>query len=182
MEYYGTRPVPMKRYIFALIITCLGVILIGLNTKELNPPVPEQPTTAVVEPLQATIEPVALPTPEPVQPIAVEPVQAPEQRLVLDNDAKAFIYQHESGNCPTKWQGEHGACPAYHGTPDPNVAGSQNIGYGLCQATPGWKMAVMGPGWETSWELQDQWCTNYANSRYGGWQNAYYSWLSQHWW
>lgn len=68
----------MKRFIYALIITCLGAILIGLNTKELNPPLPEQPTQAIVEPLQATIEPVALPTPEPAQPIAVEPVQAPK--------------------------------------------------------------------------------------------------------
>lgn len=120
-------------------------------------------------------------TPEP-QKAPVEPVQAPqsiipEQRPILDNDAKAFIYQRESNNCPTRWQGEYGPCPAYHGVPtDPNV------GYGLCQSTPASKMAVMGPGWETSWELQDQWCTQYANNRYGGWQNAYYWWLQNRWW
>jgi hypothetical protein len=72
----------MKRFIYALIITCLGVILIGLNTKELNPPLPEQPTVEAVEAPQPTIEPVALPTPEPAQPIAVEPVQAPKPATV----------------------------------------------------------------------------------------------------
>ena len=167
----------MKRFIYALIITCLGVILIGLNTKEHNPPVPEQPAQVAIEPLQATIEPVAIIVPETAQPTVSEPVQAPEQRPVLENDAKSYIYQHESGNCPTKWQGEGGVCPAYHGVPtDPNV------GYGLCQSTPASKMSVMGDGWETSYELQDQWCTQYANNRYGGWQEAYSVWLRQRWW
>lgn len=175
----------MKKYIYAVIITCLGVILIGLNTKEHNPPVPES-TTSHVQAVQEPIAPVSVP--EPIQPVeaVVEPPSAPveqapvilpEQKPVLDNDAKAFIYQHESGNCPTKWQGEHGACPAYHGTPD-----NPNTGYGLCQATPGWKMASAGEDWATSYDTQDRWCTDYANSRYGGWQNAYNVWLSQRWW
>lgn len=93
------------------------------------------------------------------------------------NSAKDYIYGRESGNCPTKWQGEYGACPAYHGVPtDPKV------GYGLCQATPASKMAVMGEGWQTSYELQDKWCTQYAISRYGGWSAAYAFWITNHWW
>jgi len=159
-------------------------------------------STKTPEPEQVPTRPVETPTSEPVDVVAtnpnncnqdtqwilpsgeckdkeiVTPVSTPSQSYSLPTDeAKAFIYQHESGNCPTKWQGEHGACPAYHGVPtDPNV------GYGLCQSTPASKMAVMGEGWETSYELQDQWCTNYANNRYGGWANAYTTWLRQRWW
>lgn len=89
--------------------------------------------------------------------------------------AKAYIYSHESGNCPTKWQGEH-QCTAFHGTPtDPNV------GYGLCQATPGWKMASAGADWATSYETQDRWCTQYAQ-KYGGWEGSYLFWINNHWW
>lgn len=93
------------------------------------------------------------------------------------NSAKDYIYGKESGNCPTKWQGEYGGCPAYHGVPT-----NPDVGYGLCQATPGNKMAVMGAGWETSYELQDQWCSQYAKDRYGGWSGAYAFWLSNKWW
>ena len=92
------------------------------------------------------------------------------------NFYKNFIYDKESGNCPTKWQGEHGECPAYHGVPT-----NPGVGYGLCQSTPASKMAVMGPGWETSYALQDAWCTNYAN-KYGGWQGAYNFWTANRWW
>lgn len=92
------------------------------------------------------------------------------------NFYKNYIYDRESGNCPTKWQGEHGACPAYHGTPS-----NPNVGYGLCQATPGWKMASAGADWATNYATQDAWCTSYAN-KYGGWANAYNFWVNNHWW
>lgn len=90
---------------------------------------------------------------------------------------KAFIYQRESGNCHTRWQGEHGACPPFHGTPT-----NPNTGYGLCQATPGWKMATAGPDWATSYETQDKWCTQYAHDRYGSWSKAYQFWINNKWW
>lgn len=92
------------------------------------------------------------------------------------NFYKDFIYGKESGNCPTKWQGEYGGCPAYHGVPT-----NPSVGYGLCQSTPANKMAVMGAGWETSYALQDAWCTNYAN-KYGGWAGAYTFWVANHFW
>lgn len=92
------------------------------------------------------------------------------------NEYKAKIYNKESGNCPTKWQGEY-VCSEYHGTPtDPNV------GYGLCQATPAWKMASAGTDWATSYETQDRWCSQYAADRYGGWENAWATWQIQRWW
>lgn len=88
-----------------------------------------------------------------------------------------YIISHESGWCPTKWQGEYGTCPAYHGTP-----GSASVGYGLCQATPGYKMASAGDDWATNPITQLRWCSGYATSRYGGWYAAYSHWLTYHNW
>lgn len=88
-----------------------------------------------------------------------------------------YIISRESGWCPTKWQGEYGGCPAYHGTPT-----SSSVGYGLCQATPASKMATAGADWGTNPVTQLRWCTDYANRRYGSWQNAYNFWVKNHWW
>lgn len=87
-----------------------------------------------------------------------------------------YIVSHESGWCPTKWQGEIGHCPVYHGAPTASY-----IGYGLCQATPGYKMASAGEDWATNPITQLQWCSNYANSGKfnaygGGWLGAYNYW------
>lgn len=87
-----------------------------------------------------------------------------------------YIISNESGWCPTKWQGEYGGCPAYHGAPT-----SSYTGYGLCQATPGNKMATAGADWATNPITQLKWCTSYA-SRYGGWSGAYQHWLAHHNW
>lgn len=87
-----------------------------------------------------------------------------------------YIISNESGWCPTKWQGEYGGCPAYHGTPS-----SSYTGYGLCQATPGYKMATAGDDWATNPITQLRWCSNYA-SRYGGWYGAYEHWRAHHNW
>ncbi|MDB5181573.1 MAG: hypothetical protein JWP13_336 [Candidatus Saccharibacteria bacterium] len=88
-----------------------------------------------------------------------------------------YIISRESGWCPTKWQGEHGGCPAFHGTPS-----SSGTGYGLCQSTPAWKMASSGEDWATNPVTQLKWCTGYANGRYGSWQGAYNFWTKNHWW
>jgi uncharacterized protein YabE (DUF348 family) len=88
-----------------------------------------------------------------------------------------YIISNESGWCPTKWQGEYGGCPAYHGTPS-----SSGTGYGLCQATPGYKMASSGDDWATNPVTQLKWCTGYARGRYGSWQAAYNHWIANHNW
>lgn len=93
-----------------------------------------------------------------------------------DYYAVDYIVGRESGWCPTKWQGEYGGCPAYHGAPT-----SAGVGYGLCQATPGYKMASAGADWAVNPVTQLRWCTNYA-AKYGGWQGAYNFWIVNHWW
>ncbi len=84
-----------------------------------------------------------------------------------------YIISHESGWCPTKWQGEYGGCPVYHGTPT-----SPYVGYGLCQSTPGSKMAAAGADWATNPITQLEWCNSYAVNKYGGWYNAYIHWIN----
>jgi uncharacterized protein YabE (DUF348 family) len=88
-----------------------------------------------------------------------------------------YIISRESGWCHTKWQGEYGGCPSYHGTPT-----SSKTGYGLCQATPANKMATAGADWGSNPVTQMKWCHNYAVGRYGTWAAAYDHWTTKHWW
>jgi resuscitation-promoting factor RpfB len=87
-----------------------------------------------------------------------------------------YIVSHESGWCPTKAQGQYGACPPYAGYV-PSTGG-----YGLCQSTPGRKMASAGSDWATNPVTQLRWCSGYAHDRYGSWYAAYEHWLSHHNW
>lgn len=86
-----------------------------------------------------------------------------------------YIVSHESGWCPTKAQGQYGGCPPYAGYVPATG------GYGLCQSTPGSKMASAGADWATNPITQLSWCSGYAQ-RYGGWAGAYQHWLAYHWW
>lgn len=87
-----------------------------------------------------------------------------------------YIISHESGWCPTKAQGQIGYCPVYSGYVPPYG------GYGLCQSTPGSKMATAGDDWATNPITQLRWCSGYARAHYGSWYAAYQHWLSYHWW
>jgi hypothetical protein len=73
---------------------------------------------------------------------------------------KAFIYNHESGNDPTRWNGS--GC------------------LGLGQACPASKLLAVCP--DMSYACEDQFFTNYANARYGSWAGAYAFWVAHRWW
>jgi len=89
--------------------------------------------------------------------IGVQKVAAQSYSLPA-NQAKAFIYQKESGN---------------------NPAAVNSIGCrGLGQACPGSKL----PCSNTDYACQDAWFTNYVMQRYGSWEKAYQFWLQNHWW
>ncbi len=99
---------------------------------------------------------------------------APEDYLYVD-----YIISHESGWCPSKWQGQVGYCPGYYTElHDP----TSSYGYGLCQATPAGKMATAGSDWQTNPVTQLKWCAGYAQGRYGGWSGAYDHWQNYHSW
>jgi uncharacterized protein YabE (DUF348 family) len=87
-----------------------------------------------------------------------------------------YIISHESGWCPTKAQGQYGACPPYSGSV-PTYGG-----YGLCQSTPPQKMATAGADWATNPVTQLRWCNDYALRRFGSWGAAYNYWLAHHNW
>lgn len=74
-------------------------------------------------------------------------------------DAKAYIYQHESGNNPGSINSGSGAC-------------------GLGQALPCSKM----PCSLTDYACQDAYFTSYMTSRYGTWENAAAFWQVNRWW
>lgn len=78
----------MKYFIRALIATCIGTLIIGLNTKEHNPPLPEQPTQAVVE--------------APVAPLPVEavPEPIPVVEAIVEAPAPVYVAPKQSGGCP----------------------------------------------------------------------------------
>jgi uncharacterized protein YabE (DUF348 family) len=90
-----------------------------------------------------------------------------------------YIISNESGWCPTKWQGDIGYCPA---TFVQQYANDAYVGYGLCQSTPPDKMAAFGSDWQTNPITQLEWCNWYADTRYGGWYEAYVYWTANHNW
>ena len=98
-----------------------------------------------------------------------------------DYSAVNYIVSHESGWCPTKWEGDIGYCPAtYTQQYAPSTPG---IGYGLCQSTPAIKMSYTSEGggsdWATNPVTQLSWCNWYAHhgsSSFHNWQGALSYW------
>lgn len=76
---------------------------------------------------------------------------------VSTDAAKAFIYQHESGNDPTSV----------------NSIGCRGLG----QACPGSKLPC-----GDDYACQDAYFTQYAMQRYGSWEAAYQFWILHNWW
>jgi uncharacterized protein YabE (DUF348 family) len=89
-----------------------------------------------------------------------------------------YIMSHESGWCPTKWQGQHD-CPAYY---VPLHSEDSGFGYGIGQATPGSKMAGFGADWRTNVVTQLKWANSYAIRSKGSWAGAYNYWVAHHNW
>ena len=84
---------------------------------------------------------------------------------VSEQEAKMYIYKHESGNRPN--------------------AVSSNGCIGLGQACPfGAKPRLVRecPNWQTDYACQDKYWTYYATSKYGGWIQAYAYWLRNRSW
>lgn len=86
-------------------------------------------------------------------------ISVPQAYSVPADEAKAYIYQHESGNNPGAINASSGAC-------------------GLGQALPCSKM----PCSLDDYACQDNYFTQYMEQRYGTWDNAYNWWISHKWW
>lgn len=99
-----------------------------------------------------------------------------------DQGYAAYIIDNENALwCPIRWQGTTG-CWASYAEKFPGAESSDQVGYGLCQATPGIKMATAGADWRTNPVTQMKWCAGYALGRYGSWQAAYNFKVANGWW
>jgi len=103
-----------------------------------------------------------------------------------DYNAVSYIVSHESGWCPTKWQGDIGYCPA---TYSEQYSPYDELGYGLCQATPAIKMSYPsedgGSDWATNPVTQLRWCNwyaHYGSSDFHNWQGALNFWIENNFW
>jgi hypothetical protein len=83
----------MKHLIHAVIITCIGTILISLNNKPINPPVTETVPETHTEAPQELLEPIVADIPEPIEQAIVEPVSAPQ----TINQAQANVTHNPVG-------------------------------------------------------------------------------------
>lgn len=107
-------------------------------------------TSSVSEKAEAKVvtEKVESVTPIPTVYHNVTPTPVPVSEPI---DYKAFIYFHESGNNPQKYNGS--GC------------------VGLGQACPGSKLLAVCPNLD--YACEDQFFTDYMVRRYGSWENAY---------
>ena len=96
---------------------------------------------------------------------AIEPIEA----YISEDEAKAFIYQHESGNEPCKINGGEINC---------NYDG--NLACGIGQSLPCQKLTSICE--LSDYQCQDNWFTEYCISRYGSWVNAKQFWDNNKWW
>lgn len=94
----------------------------------------------------------------------------------------AYIIDNENAAwCPIRWQGTP-SCWAEYREKFPGAETSDQVGYGLCQSTPGIKMASAGEDWRTNAVTQMKWCHSYAIGRYGSWKAAYTAKVQKGWW
>jgi len=108
-----------------------------------------------------SVLPTPVPTPEPVMaataPTAGSCVDWMQQAGITDMVDASNIFMAESGCRPT-------------------ATNPSSAAFGVCQSLPGSKMAVSGADWQTNPVTQMRWCDSYAQSRYGGWSNAWAFW------
>jgi hypothetical protein len=152
-----------------IILAILATLFIGRLAPDLN----NQTQAQIVQQVAVEVQPTEAVVPEPtpvIEPVQVqetpETVETPVYAPLTDNEAKNYIYMHESSMRldavnPIGCIGLGQNCP------------DKNGNYWLKEACP---------DWQTNYICQDNAFTNYAVVRYGSWNNAYNFWLRNHWW
>lgn len=194
----------MKRYLLYLAITAFSAsLLLTAPTKSkpkvlasTNQPVKKVLAQSEQAPPKAISQPVAKDTPKPTTPtpppaqaeVAPAPVVYPTDHNTIMAQAGIaesdfgyvdYIVSREGGWCATRWQGMT-YCPGYFIQYDSLYDTWE--GYGLCQSTPGIKMATAGDDFATNPVTQMKWCNSYALARYGSWYASYIHWVNNHNW
>lgn len=130
------------------------------------------PATEVVQPTTPTPAPVV---DTPTYPTDATTIMSEANISPSDYYYVNYIISHEGGWCATRWQNQTHCTGVYD--PDFNSLSNPYEGYGLCQSTPGNKMASAGSDYVVNPVTQMDWCNSYASSRYGSWYNAYIHWI-----
>lgn len=195
MLFDPCRVVAKSLFGFALLLSVIGPIA---------SPTPEPPQPVAIAPAHRTAPMIAHPpklatyvasisavavTPTPTPRVAARRSVAPNPPAysgthedwmraagIAENDFQyvEFIVNHEGSWRP---------CVVNGGAIDCSYAiNGGTKAYGVCQAKPGNKMASAGPDWATNPVTQLKWCAEYAQSRYGGWSQSYFAWVSKNWW
>ncbi len=123
------------------------------TTETITEPAELEPKPTVVEP-----KPITKTVPDPSE---VKQKIANEPREQVEKDAKAYIFQHESGFNQYAVNPSSGAC-------------------GLGQSLPCHKLTSSCR--LDDYKCQDDWFENYMHRRYGTWQNAVAFWKTNRWW
>ena len=132
----------------------------SFDTKVLAPLKAAQAAKAAAD-AEAAAQAAAAAQASQVQLASVKTASTPAPALTgSDAEYKLFIYNHESGNNPTRANGS--GC------------------LGLGQACPGSKLLRVCP--TLDYACEDAFFTNYAISRYGSWAGAYSFWIAHRWW
>lgn len=187
------------RKVFIKTLLKFGLVLLLVFVLQNEPPKrseaykvePPKPAVTTATVSQSQVAPTVTPAPTVSQQPASPPPQ-PKVALVgtkydwmraagipeSEWGAVDYIVSRESGWCPTKWNGDYGACPADF---IPKYSVSANKAYGLCQSLPAIKMASMGADYLTNPVTQLKWCNSYAIKK-GGWTQSMQFWMNNHWW
>lgn len=142
-------------------ILILGILFISIQKVFAQAPIQEvgikRQEYAQIKPLNAPkyqkVEYVSIKTESP----AAGSSEPQAGNCVPDNKYASFIYLKESGCDPSAV----------------NPSGCRGLG----QACPGDKLPC-----EADFACQHAYFTQYANDRYGGWEQAYNFWLQNNWW
>jgi hypothetical protein len=146
-----------------------GILLLTANPALAYAPKAAQEQNSIVSKVNSLIVPekpkdLAFPQGSPTappDPVVIQKVVYVSRVSISETtDPKLFIYNHESGNDPTRYNSE--GC------------------LGLGQACPASKLLAVCPTMD--YACEDAWFTNYAVSRYGSWQGAYNFWVAHRWW
>lgn len=140
----------------------------NIKTPDVTPKVAEVGSVDAKASTKSVPVPQPVPTPAPVPtpvPVIVTPPPAPQPVVtpvsaISDQDAKMYIYNHESGNNPLA----------------KNSIGCLGIGQSCSPAV------LLSACPTLNYACEDAFFTSYAVNRYGGWIQAYSFWLGHSWW
>lgn len=152
------------RYLITVLLSALLIWFAPIHLHNPAAKTPHQPGQTHAPIVVSQLQPI---TAKPYEKLAVisphESLMAQAGIPQSEWSATDYIVRHESS-----W--------------NPSAVNASSGAYGLCQAYPATKMASAGQDYKTNPVTQLKWCYQYAQSRYGGWWDAFAFWQGNQWW